>query len=181
MPETREPREQLILRMGTFIHETLQKILQARYEKLGYLYLPETEVTIGEHVHGHCDALVIGSDGFVECQEYKTCSQSVFDGLSAPGQRHERQLQIYLEGLRSPTGRFLYISRNDCRMKEYPIRKGGDVHKEIMGLIDIVDTALANKVAPKPRPEWAVTAHCTAVCKFRHLCPAAKSKRVESI
>lgn len=174
----------LTLEVGKFIHERLQTFFGKMNEARGWLYLPELRLQISEYSHGSADAGLLTPEGDTAyIHEYKTCSSSVFESITrAPKEVHELQGQIYLSGAtlhpvlpvapRSIV--FLYLCRDNFRMKEFEVFPDAKKQDEMHRRIDLVETAKQTGMPPPATVHWQGTSPCTRVCIYRQHCPEAR-------
>lgn len=131
-----EPRLQLIFDLGHAVHGMLQTYgLQGAW---GPHYKPEISVNplaqplANElYIEGHADADNIlriddipGNPYVYEVgvvHEYKTISTKQFESLTKPKPEHKEQATIYSAVLDRPIVAFLYFSKNDSNLADFPI------------------------------------------------------------
>lgn len=173
--EVRKYNDVMTLQIGKFLHERLQDFFAQHYSNIGWTYMPEVKITISEHCYGSIDALVMDTEGNLYLDEYKTCSDSVFDALSkTPNEVYTDQVQLYETTVEVVHGRLLYLCRNNFKMREYVVAPDVERQAVLLDRVKLVEDAVVSGIAPAPFHHWMGTSPCTKVCIYRNICPETK-------
>lgn len=131
-----EPRVQLIFDLGHAVHAMFQTYgLQGAW---GPHYKPEIAVNADHQqladelwIEGHADAEnILRIDDIPGCpyiyevglvHEYKTISSKQFESLTKPKPEHKEQATIYSAVLNRPVVVYLYFSKNDQNLADFPV------------------------------------------------------------
>lgn len=170
--EERDYANVLTLEYGKFIHARLQEFFAQHYASIGWTYLPEQDVTISEHCFGKMDALVMDPEGRLYMDEYKSCSDNVYENLGKkPHEDYVDQMQLYYNGVEVVHGRLLYLNRNNFKMKEFQVTPNEARKAELKALVLEVEDAAVKRIPPMPTEHWMGTSPCTKTCVYRNMCP----------
>lgn len=179
LPEARDPESMIIMDIGTFLHENIQKGLKEFYTEQGWLYVDEASLKISNSSSGRLDALVTpllaeAPDGVTELQEYKSIGKAGFEKLGKdPKPDNEEQAQLYCGCVSAQRLRIVYICRDNGRRKEYVVPFKPEIYNRMMDRIRAIEHAAETGVPPKASPGWIFTSHCFKVCPYREICPEA--------
>lgn len=144
-----EPRNQLIFDLGHAVHSMFQGY--GRKGAWGPYYEPEAPIG-GEiqeladrlMIEGHADAdttmmveppnsPVIYDVGIVH--EYKTINSKNFAKLTRPKPEHKMQATIYSACLNRPVVVYLYLSKDDSNLADFPVEFDAQVWSNVSGKI----------------------------------------------
>ena len=123
-------------------------------------------------VHGRAD-LVLGYDDLSrECVECKSISSRAFTYLDKEGKAkeyHEFQLWWYLYKFGIEKGQFIYLSKDDLRVVQYPLNLSNEeVGNKVMSKINYLNTYWADKQLPPQQEEGGL---CSPKwCEFWEVC-----------
>ena len=175
-----EPRLQLIFDLGHAVHGMLQTYgLMGAW---GPHYKPEISVNADNQqlahdlfIEGHADADNIlrlddipGSPYVYEVgivHEYKTISTKQFEGLTKPKPEHKEQATIYSAVLDRPIVAFLYFSKNDSNLADFPVPFDPTVWERVKGkCVTLLD--FYNRQVPAP----ATTGYHCKDCGYLYGC-----------
>jgi CRISPR/Cas system-associated exonuclease Cas4 (RecB family) len=180
-----EPRLQLIFDLGHAVHHMFQTYgLNGAW---GKQYSPE--VTISEEhqelaatlmLEGHADAenvLVIddipNSPYIYEVglvHEYKTIKTENFNKLTRPKPEHKQQAMIYSAALNRPVVVYLYMSKNDSNLADFPVEFDFNLWQQLEGKARLLVDHY-KKASPPPAE---VGFHCQE-CGFAYQCEPYKA------
>lgn len=179
--ESIEPRLRLIFDVGHAIHGMLQTYgLQGAW---GPVYKPEIAVNADAQqladelwIEGHADAdNVLRIDdipghpyiydvGIVH--EYKSISTKQFEMLAKAKPDHKFQATIYAAVLDRPIVVYLYFSKNDSNLADFPVAFDGEIYAKIR----VKCTTLLDHYNRQVPPEATVGYHCRD-CPYLFNCP----------
>lgn len=131
-----EPRTQLIFDLGHAVHHMMQTY-GAHGAWGDTLYKPESKLTgeiqpLAEElmIEGSADAEnIIVVDNIPNApiyevgtvHEYKTINSKAFEKLTRPKPEHKQQATIYAKVLNRPVVVYLYFSKNDSNLADFPV------------------------------------------------------------
>lgn len=177
----------LILDTGTEMHEILQLFFKWVYSTrvLDFMYLHENGIKVTDYCKGTTDGAVFTLDfTSLMMEDYKSCSQSVFDGISTkPLPYHAFQLRTYMAGNRinnilgrpADFGRITYVNRSNGFAKDCKVDPNIEEQDNILRKIEYITECSIQRSTPAPFAHYLGKEPCTKVCPHRHLCPLAKA------
>jgi len=171
------------MRMGGLVeHMVLDNVLNHLDYPVGERKLKEAkrEVEFNDdrlQVHGRADLQVVYDDGNGEIVECKCQNSRSFDYLNKEGKAkdyHEYQLWWYLYKSNTEHGQFIYVSRDDLRMMQFPLalsdKKVGD---KVMARLNYLNQSWADKKIP-PQLEKEGGLCSPKWCEYWDLCKIIK-------
>lgn len=124
-PEVFEPKTQAIFKVGSALHAMMQAWFSEMDKLDGFPNLVGNEVRLYNEellMGGYIDSIIcMPEDDFETVVELKTINDRQFQMLSAPKKEHTLQMGCYLMERKSPKGIILYINKNTCELKEFPV------------------------------------------------------------
>lgn len=181
-----EPRMQLVFDLGHAVHHMFQTYgLNGAW---GPVYKPEVTIS-GEHqelaeqlmIEGHADAenVMVIDDipnspyiyevGLVH--EYKTMNSKVFAKLTRPKPEHKIQAQLYSAALNRPVVVYLYLSKDDSNLADFPVEFDADVWNTISNKASLIKGYYDRGEEPPGETGF----HCQD-CGFSYECEAYKAE-----
>ena len=188
--EGREEREQhdnrllLIFDLGHAVHHMFQNYGAAGC--WGETYVPEIHMTEGSHplatelmIEGHADAdnILVVDDienapiyevGIVH--EYKTINSNAFSKLTRPKPEHLDQATIYTGVLNRPVVVYLYLSKNDSNLADFPVEFNPETWARMEQKARLLVGHYEREEAPQGNPGY----HCKD-CGFVYDCAAYRA------
>lgn len=158
-----EPRLQLIFDLGHAVHHMFQAY--GIGGAWGSEYKPEVPISAdfqelaGElMIEGSADAenimpVEIPDSPYIYevglVHEYKTIKSENFNKLARPKPEHQKQALIYSACLNRPVVVYLYFSKNDSNLADFPVEFKPDIWRQVEGKIHTVVDLYERGVAPK--------------------------------
>lgn len=172
--DPRDDRSKRILRVGHIMHEFVQAALLADPEVVAFYSEVELRSdSLG--VTGHCDGLLLLSDGSWEVLELKTINSMAFRYKDLPKAPHIVQVTSYLKVLRDEGGKALdaegnaviipplgdrlsrariaYVSKDDLLVSEHTVLWTPDKEADLLGRLDTLNQHLAAGTLPERLPD----------------------------
>jgi hypothetical protein len=179
--EVVDNRKLLIFDLGTAVHQMFQAY--GMNGAWGERYIPEIHMTEGSHplatelmIEGHADAdnILIVDDiphapiYEVGCvHEYKTIKTENFNKLTRPLPKHLDQAMIYSGVLNRPVTIYLYLSKNDQNLSDFPVEFNPETWGRMAQKAKVLISYYEREVEPPASPGY----HCKE-CGFMHACAA---------
>lgn len=163
-----EPRTQAIFKLGAAMHAMIQAWFSEMDKLDGFPNLVGNEVRLFNqelNMGGYIDSIIVmpgQSDETIV--EIKSINDRQFQTLSSPKQEHKLQMGCYLMERQAPSGIILYMNKNTCELKEFPIEP-----MDMMGVL--TKWAQVRHAVAKNDPS-ALGYGCSAGSKEWERCPA---------
>ena len=180
-----EPRLQLIFDLGHAVHSMFQSY--GGKGSWGPHYVPEAAIDaetseLAEQlmIEGHADADTILLVDIPESpvayevgivHEYKTINSKNFAKLSRPKPEHKMQATIYSACLNRPVVVYLYFSKDDSNLADFPVEFDMQVWETVKGKIHSMLQFYNARVPPKGETGF----HCQD-CPYVLTCPDYKEQ-----
>lgn len=164
-----DAKTQRIFDCGSFWHW----YMQTKLYRSGHLEQAEVPIEDAKRkIKGHGDGILkFDAERFLF--EIKTMNSYGFAALRAPLEKHINQASIYAKTLGLKRIIFLYINKDNQELKEYIVNVDDKSVESSYKVIDRVDKAVVNKVAPERICKDIFTSDAIS-CKFRTHCFSTK-------
>lgn len=179
-----EARTLLIFDIGHAVHDMLQGY--GKKGAWGPVYSPEARVS--ENLQPFAAELMVEGSADAEniltiddipnapifevglVHEYKTINSKAFEKLTRPKPEHKRQATIYAKMLNRPVVVYLYFSKNDAALADFPVEFEPEVWAPLEDkcryLVDLYE---------KQHPPQTDTGHHCLECGFFSSCPEGQA------
>ena len=157
-----------VFSVGNLFHEWLTSIV----ERSGTKIQEEVEVENKQYnVKGRIDA-IIEKDGEKLVYEIKSINSKGFNYLKEPKPENVKQLISYLWLTKNKEGRLIYLSKDDARIVEFPIRLTDKLLKEVKDELKELNYYMEKNILPKKLSgkNW----QC-GYCNYKNLCQRSEN------